>query len=196
MNTNTADKCRAELNAASEEQAKLEAAHGIRDAAEEIRALRDWQEQDTRLRALYFGVADISARMRLIALERRTDALAQLLLSHDESNAKAAVEKARSESQSWYLWAAAEAIALVAVGYWLFSLAGALAGAVAGYFLGRGIEQNAERSREKAVLDAERELREAEEVAEKSRNTPDAFSLREQMTGEPDGKEDSGPVAF
>jgi len=77
-------------------------------------------------------------------------------------------------------------IALLALGFHLFGLIGALGGLLVGYLNGRRLEHEAVRTRDSAVVEAERELKEAEETWNDVRNQPQTFSQREAKTGESD----------
>ena len=105
------------------------------------------------------------------------------------SNAAVKLDKARLTKKHWWAWASVWGIALLALGFHLFGLIGALGGLLVGYLSGRHIEHEASRARDSAVVDAERELKEAEEAWNEVRNQPQTFSQREAKTGEPDPDE-------
>ena len=71
---------------------------------------------------------------------------------------------------------------------YIFGLVGALAGLLVGFFNGWRMEQNAARERAAKIADAERTLKEAEQIWDKVRNEPQMFSRQEAETGEPDDR--------
>jgi hypothetical protein len=75
---------------------------------------------------------------------------------------------------------------LIGIGFYIFGLVGALAGLLVGFFNGWRMEQNAARERAAKIADAERTLKEAEQIWDKVRNEPQMFSQREAESGEPD----------
>jgi hypothetical protein len=84
------------------------------------------------------------------------------------------------------VWASICGIVLIGLGAFSFGLIGALGGLLVGYFIGRSMELSALGNREKAIANAERELKEAEQTWNEVRNQPQTFSQREAKTAEPD----------
>ena len=75
--------------------------------------------------------------------------------------------------------AATAAVGLVALGYKLFGLAGAIRGAAVSFFSGRSLEEDAKRR----IKLAENKLKEAEATLEENLNVPQSFSRWEEITG-------------
>ena len=171
---------------------------GVYDAAEpysdEKRELEQAEEafhqQRTtrRIRDLYFAVRDAELRKALVTKDREEGNLALRYWQQELSDTAARLDKARSTDRHWSVWAYVWGIALLAVGFYLVGLPGALGGLLVGYLNGRRMEHEAVRARESAVANTERELKEAEATWDEVRNQPQTFSQREAQTGEPDPK--------
>ncbi len=166
-----------------------DAAESYSDEQQEIEEAEEkfHQERTTRrIRDLYFGVPDPEHRKELIAKDREEGNLALRYWQQELSDAAAKLDTARSTRKHWWVWASVWGIALLALGFHLFGLIGALGGLLVGYLNGRRMEHEALRARDSAVVDAERELKEAEETWNDVRNQPQTFSQREAKTGESD----------
>jgi hypothetical protein len=170
---------------------KLETRAGIAEAAEKLRTEpgsysyvydvaerygdkhRELLEEETtfhqetitrKFRKLYFSVPDAKLRKQLIAKSREEGDLALRYWQQELSDAAQARETARKAHD----------------------LVGALAGLLVGFFYGWRTEQVAVRDRAAEIADAERNLKEAEQLWDEVRNEPQMFSQLEAQTGEPD----------
>jgi hypothetical protein len=204
---------RGQAKACHQELVELETRAGIADAAERLKtepphyhlvydaaepysdaqreaeqAEEAFHQQRTtrRTRDLYFAVQDAELRKELIAKDREEGTLALCYWQLELSDAAARLETARSMHKHWWAWASTWGIGLLALGFHFFGLIGALGGLLVGYLNGRRMEHEALRARDTAVVDAQRELKEAEDTWNDVRNQPQTFSQREAKTGEPD----------
>jgi hypothetical protein len=207
------NEAREQVKACHQELINLEARAGIAEAAEKLRAeppdyigvydaaepysdekreleqaeeAFHQQRTNRRMRDLYFAVGDAELRRELIAKDREEGSLALRYWQQELSDAAARLETAPSMHRHWWVWASVWGIALLVSGFYIFGLIGALGGLLVGYLNGRRIEHEAIRARDTARVDAERELKEAEETWNDVRNQPQTFSQREAKTGEPD----------
>jgi hypothetical protein len=140
-----------------------------------------------RVRAVYFGVSDIEFRKRLIKTDR---AINKKFEQHTEAElreaqSEVATAKAATHQQPW-TWAAVLAVGSVAIGYQMYSMAGAIAGAVGGFFLAQGVLKNKEREAAAVLEQAENDLAELKRSQYVSSLSPELFSHMEQLTGEED----------
>jgi hypothetical protein len=204
---------REQAKACHQELVELETRAGIVDAAEKLRtepphyhlvydaaepysdAQREAKQAEEafhqqhatrRTRDLYFAVQDAELRKKLIAKDREEGTLALCYWQQELSDAAVRLDTARSMHKHWWAWASMWGIGLLALGFHFFGLIGALGGLLVGYLNGRRMEHEALRARDTAVVDAERELKEAEETWNHVRNQPQTFSQREAKTGEPE----------
>jgi hypothetical protein len=178
-----------------------DAAKGLRDAAPDrdgVRAaaeaaeggLSDSQhsplsdtEQRRDLRSLYFSVPQAGIRKALIAKHREVELFERTRDRVRVDDARRHLEAIRRRpAEGWWI-ASIVGAALVIIGYWLFSLAGAIAGGVAALFVGNGIEQAARRRYEHALAFAAEDLSLAEAALSSSESLRDLFSERESETG-------------
>jgi len=139
-----------------------------------------------RLRDLYFSISDLEFRKRLISHDREAGDIALRFFQQELADAARNLDIARSAHNHWWVWAAFWGSLIIGSAYYFFGLIGALGGLLLGFFNGRHMEQGASRARETAVIDAERELQEAQAMWDGVRNEPQNFSQREARTGEPD----------
>ena len=144
------------------------------------------QRINRRIRDLHFEIRDVELRRQLIVKDREVGALALDYWRQELSDAAANLEKARASHGRWWLWASVWGVALLALGFQQFGLIGALGGLLVGYLNGRQSEHGALRERSREIAEAERELKDAEEIWNKVRNEPQIFSQREAKTGVPD----------
>lgn len=139
-----------------------------------------------RLRDLYFRVPDVELRKQLISQDREEGDTALRYFQQELTAAARNLDTARSARGDWWAWAAFWGIIVIGGAYYFFGLVGALGGLLVGYFNGRHMEREASHARATAVVEAERELKEAKETWDRVRNEPQNFSQREAITGEPD----------
>jgi len=142
-----------------------------------------------KIRALYFGVADVALRKELIAKDREEGELALAFWQVGMTDAARKLSAARTTGKRWWLATSALGTGFIAIGFYLFGIIGALGGLIVGYFCGRNMEQSALQARQSAIAEAEKEVKEAEQDWDKARNEPQTFSRREAGSGEPDQDE-------
>jgi hypothetical protein len=145
-----------------------------------------------KTRDAYFSVANEALRKQLIATQRNIEKEGRRSLEADVVAANHAVgtAKAKLMQQPWST-AALVAAGTVGIGYWLFSIAGAIAGAVAGFFLGQGIVAAARRSANAELEQAMQELEQARKAQSENALWPESFSIKEEVTGERDSNLDN-----
>lgn len=138
------------------------------------------------LRALYFGVSQSAQRKSLISKQRESELFEHTRVRVRLDDARRHLDAIRRRpSEGWWI-ASIVGAALVIVGYWLFTLAGAIAGGVAALFVGNGIEQAARRRHEQSLALATEDVDAAEAAAEVALQARDLFSKRESETGQAD----------
>jgi hypothetical protein len=138
-----------------------------------------------RLRDLYFAVDDVELRKKLIAKAREEGSINLSYFQQELADAATRLEAARSAHQHWSVWASIWGALFIAGGHHFFGLPGALGGLLLGFFNGWSLRDRAVRLREGDIVEAERELKEAEDTWNRIRNEPQTFSQREANTGEP-----------
>lgn len=145
-----------------------------------------------KTRGAYFSVEDMKLRKRLIAAQRAVESRVRLSCEEDVFAANRAVsiaaEKARR--QPWFM-AALCGMGVVALGYWVFGIVGAIAGAVGGYFVGQGVIAEARNETNVALAQASSELEQAQEEKLENSLMPEFFSRWEEMSGERDTELDT-----
>jgi len=158
------------------------------------------QHLSRRLRDLYFSVQDAELCKELIAKARQEGDLTADYFHQERANAAARLQVARQRLDAakwgqtqWWSWASLWGVLLIGIGSYFFGPPGALGGLLVGYFNGRRLEHGAARARESAIADADRDrdeaergLKDAEEIWNRVRNEPQTFSRREVSTGQPD----------
>lgn len=138
-----------------------------------------------KTRKAYFSVEDIELRKKLIKTNR--EIWGRVARSDDEdigvANREVSIATAKAQKQPWEK-AALVAVAVVAVGYWIFGIVGAIGGAVGGFFLGQGVVSNYR-------INANAELQQATDVLEQAKKEkadgelmPEFFSYSEEASGE------------
>ena len=144
---------------------------------------RDYFRQ--KARDAYFSVPDAELRKKLIAAQRKIE---NHIMGSYETDIAAAnravlVATAKTRNEPW-VKAAAFAVGAVAVGYWAFSLVGAIAGAIGGFFLGQGVLSEA---KNEAIIELEQATQELEQARKDQAQRslwPECFSRSEEITGE------------
>ena len=159
---------------------------GIRDPYEDARDA-EYGYRRMSLRRLFFGVADVNVRKRLIGLTREVEALTLLLIEDERAAALKMLQAAERKAVlgSWGIAALIAGVS-VAIGHLIFTLPGAIGGALVGYFVGRGY---IEASKVKAASDvqwAKARLDEIERHSEGLPHKPELFSKAEAETGQED----------
>jgi hypothetical protein len=139
-----------------------------------------------QLRQIYFNVSQPALRKALIAKQRELELFERTRMRIRLEDAQHHLETIRRRpSEGWWL-AAIVGAALVIVGYWLFTLAGAICGGVAALFVGSGIEQAARRRFAEAIVSAEEDVRNDAALAALAEQSGDLFTDSESATGQPD----------
>lgn len=169
---------------AQDEISRLLDRAGIRDQYEDVRHA-EYGYRRMSMRRLFFGVADVAVRKRLIGLTREIEALMLRLIEDERATATRMLQAAERTAVmgSWGLAAAIAGVS-VAIGHLIFALPGAIGGALVGYFLGRGY---IEASKLKAASDVQRAKARLDEIGRHSEglpHKPELFSESEAETGE------------
>lgn len=150
-------------------------------------------ERDARrdkMRKLVFGIQDKEARKKIIAKRAEADGLFAARRREDIEALRQTASQAqrRLASPDGWFGAAVTAGALVALGYGLFNVAGAIGGAVVGFFIGQGQVHSTRTRLAEAAQQAEENWREALKDDDENRIVPDFFSASEGRTGEEDAE--------
>lgn len=149
--------------------------------ADEYDALRE------RTRDAYFSVTDENLRKMLIAACRNIGSFKSRCIEEDIMNANRNVIAANAKLQRppWDK-AALFGIGAVAVGYWIFGIAGAIAGAIGGFFWGQAIISQARGEADALLAEAKADLERKEEIKANNALVPEFFSHSEELSGKRD----------
>ncbi len=210
MTTASQDKYDAEMRDIGKEICELEARAGIAADAKNARedsffplhvlsdtplfteaSFREGEEEFARerstitrkIRRLYFSIPDIELRKLLIEKDRAYTNAHRNWFVASRDDAQQALTRAHSVRRHWWVSAAFYGVLLVLGGYFFFKIPGALAGVVAAIFLGRGIEEKARQTRDKAIKSAQENLSSAGKNAEDMLSRAYTFTRRETFTG-------------
>jgi hypothetical protein len=136
-------------------------------------------------RDTYFSVSDLELRKRLIATQRKIEA--QILRCFEADVLKATqtlnAVKGRAGNEPWGI-AAAISAGMVAIGFTLFGLPGAIGGAVAGFFVGQGTVAKAKREVATEISLAVESLDLQKRSLAEQMLRPESFSISEEVMGE------------
>lgn len=146
---------------------------------------RDHYTEHTR--NAYFSIQDVETRKKLIKILRRIEKIHNLSFEDDIAEAKneANAAKARVAKQPWIM-AAFSAGGIVALGYSLFKMQGAIGGAIVGFFVGQGIISESQRAAITQSENAAMALQDAKNSLDEHNLWPECFNLNEELTGERD----------
>ena len=140
-----------------------------------------------KTRDAYFPVENIELRKKLIAAQREVES--RLRRSLEEKivrvNREIAVATAKAQQQPWAK-AALVGVGAVALGYWVFGIAGAIAGAVGGFFLGQGVISQARNEANGLLAQASGDLEQAQKDKTENSQMTDFFSQAEAISGNRD----------
>lgn len=140
-----------------------------------------------RVRSVYFGVADIELRKKLIKVGREISKTLEQHAEVDVREARSEVSKTKAATrQTSWGWPAVIAIVCVAIGYKAYDMVGAIAGAVGGFFLAQSTVKGKEREAAAALEQAQQELVDLRKSQYVISLYPEMFSLMEELTGEED----------
>jgi hypothetical protein len=135
-----------------------------------------------KIRKVYLNVKDPEIRKQLIQKERKAEKLQAQSFEADVYKARSELNKIKETAgRNWHYTAAGTAALMVAGGYGLFNVPGAIGGAIVGYFLGRGIEENTRKDRERLIANAENNLQDLERTWRSIKSRPEIFSFEEEM---------------
>ena len=141
-----------------------------------------------RVRDLYFAVANVEVRRRLVRKVLETDDVLDQHCREDAANAKRALWSARQkEDDQPRFTAAVVGVVCVLIGYRVGALVGAIAGAVAGVFFGMSTVSGARRRAKAATEQAAEDAANAEDSLRQLLTRPRFFTPMEAATGERDG---------
>lgn len=143
------------------------------------------------IRALYFSVADVALRQKLISKQRELALFERAgIRTHLEDARRQLAALEHRPAEGWWIAAIVGAI-LVIVGYELFATLGAIAGGFAALFVGNGIEQGARRRFESAITLTRQDSDAAAAAAEAAEQAGDLFSEREIASGQAEPASDA-----
>ena len=145
-----------------------------------------------KTRDAYFSVEEKVLRKKLITAQRQVESRLRRSLEEDiiKANREVAVATAKVQQQPWSK-AALVGVGAVALGYWVFGIAGAMAGAVGGFFLGQGVISQARNEANALLVQTSQDLEQAQKEKVENSLMPEFFSHREEMSGERDADLDS-----
>jgi len=142
-------------------------------------------------------VNDKDLRKKLIAAQRKVESHIRRSVEEDiiKANREVTVAKAKVQQQPWGT-AALVGIGAVALGYWVFGIAGAIAGAVGGFFLGQGVISQARNEANALLAQTSQDLEQEQKRKVENALAPDYFSLSEEISGERDTQLDVESAYF
>jgi hypothetical protein len=137
-----------------------------------------------RLRSVYFGVADIEVRKKLIAKYRQIEKYRLDWFVNELWQAEAKLRRVRASERYWWIWASLGGVIWVLVGNDVLGVPGAIAGAVVAIFAGVAIAQRDKRQHDSAISEAESTLEQNKaNLRDMSQREP-FFTWAEESSGE------------
>jgi len=136
-----------------------------------------------KTRAAYFSVENKELRKKLIEAQRNVESRLRRSLEEEivRANREIAAATAKAQQQPWAK-AALVGVGAVALGYWVFGIAGAIAGAVGGFFLGQGVITQARNEAQALLAQASGALEQAQKDKAENSQMPEFFSRTEEIS--------------